>query len=338
MNDNCGILEEAALVSVIVPVHNVEDYVVKCITSIVSQTYANLEIIIIDDGSTDNSLRLVSELSDGCDRIKVFHQKNSGVSVARNLGINAAMGDYIMFVDGDDYLADDCVAYLMDMAIKTGAEFCLSKNCYTKIGETQVAEDKIQILSPDEGVALLLAPIIKVGCWNKIFKRSFIVDNKLSFSPELFYGEGLRFIITAALLANKVGVGTRKVYYYRRNNGTSATTVFNIEKIINGEKSIDSIEKDIINCNKSAKVMHNYHRTLYYLGAIVRLKDEKLDKKYIDYYKKWRKYVKANSTKFLFVRQLSFYRKVLVLFGWMFPGLVACMDRKRRKRNYDYSI
>lgn len=336
--EDLGIKSKDILVSVIVPAYNVAKYIEKCLESILLQSYQPLEIIVIDDGSNDDTKRIVENLAINNNLIKFYHQENKGVSAARNCGIEHSVGDYLIFVDGDDYLAKDFIEYMVDLVKKTNAELCLSTDCYTKINEKQCSSDKIRILSPAEGARLLLSPEVKVGCWNKIFKKSLLTENNIYFSTSLFYGEGLRFITQSAQLANKVGVGNRKVYYYRRNNESSATTKFNIDSLINGEKSIDTIEKTLLLDDKDLKRMLCFHRTLFYLGAIVRLKSEGVHKKYKEYYKRWKSYVRRNSRKFIFDKNLSLYRKVLVLLGWINPGFVSFLDKKRRKRNFRNSI
>ena len=97
------------LISVIVPVYNVEKYLNKCLDSIISQTYTNLEIILIDDGSTDNCGKICDEYASKDKRIKVIHKENAGVSSARNYGIQCATGDWIMFVDSDDWIEFDAI-------------------------------------------------------------------------------------------------------------------------------------------------------------------------------------------------------------------------------------
>ena len=110
-------------VSVIVPVYNLFNYISKCISSIVSQTYKDLEIIIINDGSTDNSISEINRLASTDNRIIVIDKKNEGVSVARNTGIERATGKYIMFVDGDDWIDTDMVQKLIDKAEKNQADY-----------------------------------------------------------------------------------------------------------------------------------------------------------------------------------------------------------------------
>ena len=101
-------------ISVIVPVYNVEDYLDRCINSIVKQTYKNLEIILVDDGSTDSSYKICNEWAKKDERIKVLHNKNEGVSKARNVGIDASTGDFIAFVDSDDYIEETMFEKLLD--------------------------------------------------------------------------------------------------------------------------------------------------------------------------------------------------------------------------------
>ena len=102
------------LISVIVPVYNVEEYVEKCVLSIINQTYKNLEIILVDDGSTDNSGKICDEIAIKDNRIKVIHKKNGGLSDARNVGIDIAKGDYLGFVDSDDYIDPDMYSILLN--------------------------------------------------------------------------------------------------------------------------------------------------------------------------------------------------------------------------------
>ena len=103
------------LISVIVPVYNVEEYVEKCVLSIINQTYKNLEIILVDDGSTDNSGKICDEIAIKDNRIKVIHKKNGGLSDARNVGIDIAKGDYLGFVDSDDYIDYNMYEELFDV-------------------------------------------------------------------------------------------------------------------------------------------------------------------------------------------------------------------------------
>ena len=107
-------------VSVIVPIYNVERYIDKCVRSLMLQDYGNIEIILVDDGSPDNSGRIIDELSKEDNRIIVIHKANGGVSTARNAGLLQATGEYVMFVDSDDWVEKDYVSYFLDIVQKDG--------------------------------------------------------------------------------------------------------------------------------------------------------------------------------------------------------------------------
>ena len=322
---------EESLISIIIPAYNVEKYIDKCLSSILDQTYTNIEVIIINDGSTDKTAQIINSISKKDDRVRILHKENAGVSAARNRGIEISTGDYLVFVDGDDYLAKDYAEYMLSLVQKTSSDICLSKCCYTVNGEKQTEVETIEPLKPEEATALLLSPEVIVGCWNKIYKRSFIMDNKLRFSTTLFYGEGLSFITTASQLSNSVGVGNRKVYYYRRNNEASATTRFNLEKIYNGEKALETIRKQLTIKNKKINTMITLHFSLFYLGAIVKIKANYLEKKNKHDYIRWKSYLRRNTLQLLIKKEVSFYRKIMLVGGCLSPWTMMRLDTSRRR-------
>ncbi len=273
------------LVSVIVPMYNVEMYIEGCVDSIINQTYPNLEILLIDDGSPDKSGDIADRLSCADLRIKVIHTENRGVSQARNLGISISSGDYLVFVDGDDCLEPDFVEYMMGLAIKSGAEFVLSKNC--KLFPNYINHIEIDIVehwSPEKASAELLYPgRIEIGCWNKLFSRDFIVTNKVEFPNRYYMGEGLHFILNAAQKSKFVCVGKKSVYNYRKDNQQSATTVVNIPKYINALAAIDDISSGLVLRSDVLDMAVLYHKymtmyialhTIYITGNVDSYRDE----------------------------------------------------------------
>ena len=119
---NRSIKDASYRVSIVVPVFNVEKYVIRCLKSIEKQTYKNIEIIVVDDGSTDRSGQLCDEEALIDKRIKIIHQKNQGLSAARNMGLVCSLGEYVCFIDSDDKVADDFVEKLLTTAVISGAE------------------------------------------------------------------------------------------------------------------------------------------------------------------------------------------------------------------------
>ncbi|BFN32690.1 glycosyltransferase [Vibrio harveyi] len=326
------------LVSVIVPAYNVERYISKCIDSILTQSYNNIELIVVNDGSSDNTANIIEECISGDERASVLHIKNGGVSNARNVGITASSGKYIVFVDGDDYIASDCIEYMLTIVGFGEGDFGLSKCCYVKKSEQQTQQELKESLSSEEAIALLLSPEVVVGCWNKIYKRDLLIDNELWFSKSLFYGEGLTFIIEVADKANNIFLGNRKVYHYRKNNEDSATTKFDIEKIYNGEKALLAIENKLDTNSKLVGTMFKYHLSLYRLAALVKLRSNGLRNEYQSSYNFWLKYVRGNAFTFVLFNKLSLYRKLLLIGGAVSPWLVMKLDEVRRNNIIKNSV
>lgn len=167
-----------SLVSIIVPVYNVEKYLDRCLESIVNQTYKNLEIILVDDGSPDHCPQMCDMWAERDSRIKVIHKKNDGLANARNSGIDAAVGDYIMFADSDDYLQNDMVEFLLNLSEKYDADVsrCGFYFDYEKDGNSVPAETASNelILSKNDCIIDLITSGFGGTAWNKLYKTSII--------------------------------------------------------------------------------------------------------------------------------------------------------------------
>ena len=326
------------LVSIIIPAYNVGKYIEECVQSIIKQTYNNIEIIVVDDGSPDETPYIIDRLATIDKRIIPIHKKNAGVSAARNSGIEVSHGEYLVFVDGDDYLATDFVEYMLGLVEKTGAELGISLNYFTKYGEQQVKEETVETLDPIRATALLLSPRIIVGSHNKIYKRCILEKYNLKFQTHLFYGEGLYFYTEFSQLCSKIGVGNRKVYYYRRNNYNSATTKFNIKSLTNGNLSIVENRKNLKLHDPSIDLMLDLHQCLFSMGAVVRIKANHKEKEYKKEYKFFRKYLHDNMPKFIFNSNIPLYRKGLLIGACISPSFMAWLDYYRRKRIASLSV
>lgn len=163
-------LDEKPLICVIVPVYNTEPYLRKCLDSIIVQTYENLEILIIDDGSTDKSGRICDEYTKDA-RVKVFHTENRGLSAARNKGLDEANGDWIGFVDSDDWIDPDMYEILLQIAKKTGADIVECGVYEEYPGETKNKEKKSKKLTGSKAVEALLREELSDNVWNKLWRR-----------------------------------------------------------------------------------------------------------------------------------------------------------------------
>lgn len=232
-------------VSMIIPVYQVEKYLRQCLDSVLVQTHKNLEIILVDDGSKDTSGAICDEYAAKDNRISVIHKKNEGVSTARNVGMAAATGEWICFADSDDLLREDYVEYLLKMVIKNNVEVAVTTSFFTTFGGLQTANDSVQVVSGEDAAASILYYRIPIGCYCKMFKRDFLVSNKVQFLPDVYIGEGFNFNVQAFCKASKVAIGRRKVYCYRRDNASSAMTSFKLAKAEMAIKAIQIIRNNL---------------------------------------------------------------------------------------------
>lgn len=162
------------LVSVIVPIYNVEQYLDRCINSIISQTYCNLEILLIEDGSPDRCPQMCDEWAKKDDRIKAFHKKNGGLSDARNYGLDRATGDFIAFVDSDDYIEKSMYEVMVKAVEKTESNLACCGRYYKSTADEKKSRcrDKQIILSDTEAIhELLNNGCIEEAAWDKLYKK-----------------------------------------------------------------------------------------------------------------------------------------------------------------------
>lgn len=186
-------MKEKIKISVIIPVYNTEKYIIQCVESIQNQTYKNIEIIIVDDGSNDKSGRICDEVSKHDKRIRVFHKKNEGPAIARNLGISVATGDYIMFVDSDDFLYSKTnIESIIKRIEKNNADLLMynvgtyweRENKLVREGE-RISEDVLDRRDCKNLFSFLLSKrLVYSGILAKVLKRSVVLEK------QLFYEEG----------------------------------------------------------------------------------------------------------------------------------------------------
>ncbi len=165
-------LKSEDLVSVVVPAYNIENYIKKCLDSLVNQTYKNLEILVIDDGSTDGTGRICDEVARKDERVKVFHRTNEGLSEARNFGISKARGEYVALVDGDDYVDEDFVKDMWEAIEEAGADIAIcGYNTKMPRRETILGREAVKRL-------LIQQENMEIVAWNKLYRRRVIGDIK----------------------------------------------------------------------------------------------------------------------------------------------------------------
>ena len=252
------------VVSIIIPVYKVEKYFAECMESVLNQTLQEIEVILVDDGSPDNCPRMCDQYAAQDNRVRVHHQKNAGVSVARNVGIKMAQGDWIMFVDPDDWLELDAAEVLYRKAVEAEVDIVMAafvKNyidCEVDDGEKEPFFERIyetekyrehflgacfatpkrnHHLFPEE---MWLWPRTTFS-WGKLFSADLLKENNLAYIPGLAFGEDKIFNLYALYYSKKVLFTNKRVLHYR----------------IRGSSVSETVQCDP---NKSQMPMHKYAR------------------------------------------------------------------------------
>lgn len=244
---------ENNLISVIIPVYNVKQYIERCIDSVLNQTYKNIEIILVDDGSNDGCNEICNMYAEKDKRIKVVHIKNSGVSNARNLGIRLANGDFITFVDADDYIDTSCIEKMYklckDEQCDIGIVGTLENNELTNKTNTS-GESIDMVLSAENALKEMLNEKYYYGnVWGKIYKTD--IWKNVHFNEDTVIGEDMEVLYKVLLKSNKVKINTNeRLYYYTKNRNDSATKS-NYNK--NWEKEIAICENILKDCRENHK-------------------------------------------------------------------------------------
>lgn len=229
---------DSCKISIVVPVYSVESYLQKCVNSILAQSYNNIENILIDDGSPDGCSQICDEFCINDSRVIVIHQKNAGVSIARNKGLDAASGKYISFVDSDDWIEDDMYEVLYNMITASKSNIAFSYSCIGDRKPKKISADKIKIYSPKEAIKKLLTNQHDLtAICSKLYERDVI--STLRFSPKIAMAEDALFITNAIINSTSVSYINYQSYHYTIR-ADSATHTFK-ENYITILDSVDKI-------------------------------------------------------------------------------------------------
>lgn len=215
------------LFSIIVPVYNVEKYLNECVDSILSQTYTDFELILVDDGTKDNSGVICDEYAQKDARVKVIHQENAGQAVARNTGTDIAQGEYVLYLDSDDYICDN--EFLSKLSQKTKDKTEVILFGYKKFFESNKSFGKdvceypsLQGESPEKVIALLLQSDMYMGCpWNKTIRRAFLEQNQIRFVPGMISEDSDWYLQVVTRAKTYDSVNEAFVVYRQREDSTS---------------------------------------------------------------------------------------------------------------------
>jgi len=211
------------LVSVIIPVYNCQLYIEKCICSLLSQEYEEIEIITVDDGSTDKSADVIKRIQNESSRIKYFYQDNSGPGRARNKAIQEAKGKYLLFVDADDYVSRDYIATLVECAEKNKAELTIGG--YTLVYENKNVEKRVIPQKYERYISEEWAYRIS-SCWARLYLRDFWIQNRLAFHEErTARAEDVPIVLFTNAMAKNISIVKNAGYYYFQHQGSAMNNI-----------------------------------------------------------------------------------------------------------------
>ena len=268
-----------SLISVVIPVYKVEKYLDKCLESVINQTYEKLEIILVDDGSPDNCPKMCDEWAKKDKRIRVIHKKNGGLSDARNKGIDIATGEYITFIDSDDYVELNYVEFLYNLVKDNNAEISMGKQYVRYSDKTlNTGTNELYVLNSHDTLdKILYSEDFDVSAWAKLYK--------LELFKNIRYPKGRLFEDSATTYklidnANTIVLKSEPIYNYIMRNDSITNETFN-EKKFDLIKSTEEMCTYISNKYKDLESGCKRRLMYAYLSTLTQLiKCKKINKKY----------------------------------------------------------
>ena len=279
-------------VSIIIAAYNIEKYIEKCLESVVNQTFKNIEIIVVNDGSTDSTLEQIESFKEIDQRIIIINQKNMGIIEARKAGFKVASGEYVLFIDGDDWLDVKAIETLYKISEKEKYDIIqygyliAYEDGRFKNGFNSNVEMEI---SGHDFLEMLLKGELNINIWPKFIKRNYIVKNNICFPNKISYGDDLAISISLALHEPKVYITNTCLYYYYQRN-TSITHIVS-EKILEITDVILFIKKILIESGLFERYQKEfeymaYMHSYYFKKNLIYLYENELSKKIFSNWKK----------------------------------------------------
>ena len=312
------------LVSVIVPIYKAEEYLPGCLDSIVAQTYRNLEIILVDDGSPDSSGAICDRYAEADSRIRVIHQKNQGVATTRNTGLDAVTGDYIMFVDSDDWIPPDAVQTLYDCMIRDGSDMAVGHavKIYDDMHTADVYHGRKRnaVLSGEEALSTLgTDQEIPYCLWGKLYNR--VVWDNIRF-VNLRQAEDIVALPYLLRSCEKISITDKLVYYYYQRTTSIVHTV-----------NDDVIRDSIVGAWYVAKILIEWcmweNAGVYYRSGMRRA----ITMKDVASVRKLRREIFTNAERYRLIRQYwkNYFELAIIYFPNMYKMLRGAKHLRRRK-------
>lgn len=225
------------LISIIVPVYNAENTIDRCLGSVRRQTYRDIEVIIVDDGSTDKSCRLIRKYTEEDSRFRLIEKENTGVSDTRNVGIEHAHGEYLQFADSDDWLSENASQFLLDAMLLYNADMAISD--YVRVYERSAVvmgnlPESGCITCPQYATHMMKAPADYYygAMWNKLYRSEIVMNAGIRCSTEVCWGEDFLFNIEYLSRTRRIAVIHQPIYFYVKRKGSIIDMETNLSSII----------------------------------------------------------------------------------------------------------
>lgn len=321
-------------VSVIIPVYNVEKYIEKCLETVIQQTYKNIEILIVDDGSMDNSINICSKYAKNDDRIKILTKENGGLSSARNYGLDNSTGDYILFIDSDDFISLNMVEDMLNAMIYEKADMvmCSVINCYNDIPIIKVVVEKKVYNREDALIEMLKGE--KCGVWavNKLYKKELFKNAR--FKVGFTFEDSFIFMEILRECHKIVYINTCQYFYIHRKDSIT-TRAFDkrcYDVILAWEENNKIIEEEFPNAIELGKMRNIWS---YFLVLDRMLMSDNINKTEM---KKLVKHIRGNYSFILKNKHLTAHRKIATSILMISTGLykrVVILQNSKKNKLYD---
>ena len=245
-------------VSIIIPFYNASSSLFVSLESVLSQSHKFIEVILIDDCSTDNSLEIVKGfemlfLEKGFEFTLCEHKINQGVAVARNTGLGKATGDFVYFVDADDWIEPDTIGSLLIMASKSSAEI-VGCNWYLSFKSNERKMNQPHFETPWEAIYLILCGRMRWNLWIFMVRRELFTKNVISFVPDKNMGEDLLVMLKLFIKAEKVSFIDRRLYHYNQQNENSLTKEYSDKYIQDVTFNVFEAEKELLRSKYKSRI------------------------------------------------------------------------------------
>lgn len=310
------------MISVVIPAYNLAPYLERCIDSILNQTYKDFEILLVDDGSTDETGDLCDKLALRDSRIRVFHKENGGVSSARNMALDNAKGDMISIIDGDDWVEPTLFEDAINSMKQNNAQIFMFEYFIDKNDESikhSVSDSKYGVLDTETALVRTISPDNRFA-WSKIFDKELLCNSR--FDKNLILGEDTLFICEIIAGAKRIFYSDNAYYHYIIRENSAITSAFKIKKMT----GIEAYQKVLELFNKSGfKIAEHYARAaIVDLGIALCQKASKSDAKK-QAYKITKTAIKSLIVKIVSSRYIPLITKLKAVVGTFSINLAVCL-------------